>query len=374
MSRIYVNPSGRRVAKRVYLDSNKVFNPARSAIKFANEFKHESLAASKTAVPLVAPLALFVAPIAVPASVSDALAPLSSNAHEKRRVGSPTPGEADQEGDKGALINEQFDVFAASMGVPDVKNYFDSGFNLSIAQEGSFPIKFVPLRNALIQNGLHSSSPTRRPPKIQAAVQKSKLSEPVDPIPFTMSEQDEAEREINLVRPIIKFVSERKAVGYDSWIHSMFNGKEEYDRTNKVERERAMRTQLLNFGGSKGANLATVTLRNAISFAKQWHEEMGYEMLFPMPGAYVANMAEVKKLASKSFATSGATTVPYKFKSILDSAQEKLNFPGNKGVPIASVKKSKAAPRKKTKPLPIALMEGMQRLATDDSQVESFPT
>ena len=87
-----------------------------------------------------------------------------------------------------------------------------------------------------------------------------------------------------------------------------------------------MRTQLHNFGGPKGANLAT--LRNAITYAKQWHAELGYDIVFPMSGAYVANMTEDKRLASKSFAAGGALTVPYKFKSILDSAQEKLNFPG----------------------------------------------
>ena len=132
-----------------------------------------------------------------------------------------------------------------------------------------------------------------------------------------------------------------------------------------------MRTQLRNFGGPKGANLAV--LRNAIEYAKRWHEELGYNIVFPMPGAYVANMAEDKRLASKSFATSGAPTVPHKFKSILDSAQEKLNFPGNKGVAIATIKKSKSARSKKTKPLPIALMEGMQKLASDDSIVSSLP-
>ena len=175
------------------------------------------------------------------------------------------------------------------MGVPDVGNYFNSGFNLIIAQEGSFPVRFVPLRNALIQNGLQSSSPTRQPPEIQVAVLKSKLLEHVDPIPFTMSEQEESEREINLILPLIQFVSEHSAMGYESWIHGLFNGKEEYDRTNKTERDRAMRTQLINFGGPKGANLAS--LRSAIVFAKQWHEELGYSIVFPMPGAYVANMA-----------------------------------------------------------------------------------
>jgi hypothetical protein len=235
--RSYTNPSGTRVAKGVYLDSNKVFTSARSAIKFANELKPEFTAASETVVPK-----------AIPAPKSATLAPLSINAPGKQRVGSPTPEVADQEKDKGALDNEQFNVLAASMGVPDVKNYFDSGFNLIIAQVGSFPNKFVPLRNALIQDGLQTSSPSRRPPEIQAAVLKSKLSEPIDPISFTIAEQDEAEKEITLMLPLIKFVSERTAVGYDSWIHSMFNGKEEYDRTHKTERDKAMRTQLLSFG------------------------------------------------------------------------------------------------------------------------------
>ena len=132
---------------------------------------------------------------------------------------------------EGPHLNEQFNILAANMGVPDVRSYFDSGFNLIIAQEGSFPVRFVPLRNALIQNGLQSSSPTRRPPEIQVAVLKSKLLEHVDPIPFTMSEQEESEREINLILPLIQFVSEHSAMGYESWIHGLFNGKEEYDRT-----------------------------------------------------------------------------------------------------------------------------------------------
>jgi hypothetical protein len=96
------------------------------------------------------------------------------------------------------------------------------------------------------------------------------LAERVDPIPFTIPEQDEAEKEINLLLPLVKFVSEHSAAGYEPWIHSLFNGKEEFDRTNKTERDRAMRTQLSNCGGPKGANLAT--LRNAITYAKQWHE------------------------------------------------------------------------------------------------------
>ena len=296
--RSYINPSGRQVAKWIYLDTNKVFYSARSAIKFANELKKEPLASSKTMVPFAAPLIPFVTPIAFPASVLDAPAPLSSNAPGKWRVGAPTPDEsASQEEDKGPHVNEQFNILAANMGVQDVGSYFDSGVNLIIAQEGSLPIRFVPLRNALIQNGLHSSSPTCRPPEIQVAVLKSKLLERVDPIPFTISEQDEAEREINLTLPLIKFVSEHFAVGYEPWIHGVFNGKEEFDRTNKTERDRAMRTQLIDFGGPKGANLAK--LRNAITYAKQRHAELGYDIVFPMPGAYVANMAEDKRLASK---------------------------------------------------------------------------
>ena len=260
---------------------------------------------------------------------------------------------------------------ATGIGVPEAKDYFGSGFNLIIAQVGSFPVMFEPLRNALIQNSLQSASPSRKPPEIQAAVLKSRLSEHIDPIAFTMSEKDEAEKEIDLILPFIQFVSENAAVGYVPWIHSLFNGKEEFDRTNKAERDRAMRTQLANFGGPKGANLAT--LRNAITYAKQWHQELGYNIVFPMPGAYVANMAEDKRLASKSFTTSGAFTVPYKFKSILDSAQEKLNFPGNKDVAIATIKKAKSGTGRKTKPLPIALMEGMQRIASDESLVKSLP-
>ena len=365
----YISSCGRHIAKWVYLDSNKVFKSAKSAIKFANELKNDHLALSKTMVPSIAQRASVVAPIALPTSVPDAPAASSSNASGKRRIGSPTPASPKKEMDSHS--SEQFGILASNMGVPDVVQYFDSGFNLIIAQEGSFPAKCVPLRNALIQNSLQSSSPARKPPKIQAAILKSKLLERVDPISFILSEQDESEKEINLILPVIKFVSEHSAVGYESWIHGMFNGKEEYDRTNKAERDRAMRTQLSNFGGPKGANLAI--LRNAIEYAKRWHEEWGYIIVFPMPGAYVANMAEDKRLASKSFATSGASTVPYKFKSILDSAQEKLNFPGNKGVAIATIKKSKSARSKKTKPLPIALMEGMQKLATDDSIVALLP-
>ena len=365
--RSYINPKGRQIAKWVYLDTNKVFKSARSAIKFANELTNEHLTSSKTVAKSIATLVPFDAPIALPTSEPDAPAASNSNAAGKRRIGSPTPASPK----KDISSREQFIILASSMGVPDAVSLFESSFKLIIAQEGSFPAKFVPLRNALIQNSIQSSSPARKPPEIQAAVLKSKLLERVDPISFTLSEQDESEKEINLILPVIRFVSEHSAVGYEPWIHGMFNGKDEYDRTNKTERDRAMRTMLYNFGGPKGANLAT--LRNAIEYAKQWHEELGYNIVFPMPGAYVANMAEDKQFASKSFATSGAPTVPHKFKSILDSAQEKLNFPGNKGVAIATIKKSKSAGSKKTKPLPIALMEGMQKLASDDSIVNSLP-
>ena len=370
--RSYINPSGRHIAKWVYLDTNKVFKSARSALKFANEINKEHISSSKSIVPSYAQLVPFVDPVVFPTSDPDAPAPISSNAPGKRRVGSPTRDEpTSPKKDIHALSSDQFDIVASNMGVPDVIQYFDNGLKLIIAQEGSFPARFIPLRNALIQNGLQNSSPSRRAPEIQAAVLKSKLLERIDPISFTISEQDESEKEINLILPIIKFVSDHTAVGYESWMHGLFNGKEEFERTSKTERDRAMRTQLHNFGGPKGANLAT--LRNAIEYAIRWHEECGYDIVFPMPGAYVANMAEDKRLASKSFAASGALTVPYKFKSIMDSAQEKLKFPGNKGVAIATIKKSKSARSKKTKPLPIALMEGMQKLASDESIVLTLP-